>query len=69
MFLDDDDLFKLTRRRRRAAQMRVLAALGIEHQQRPDKSIVVLRAHVEQLFGGVANAKVSREIEPDWGRV
>lgn len=69
MFLDDDDIRHLTKRRHRDAQARVLAELGIEHRKRPDGSLVVLRAHVERLLGGVANAKVEREVEPDWEHV
>ena len=51
MFLDDDELIKLTQRTRWAAQARVLTFMGIEHRRRPDGSIAVLRAHVEKLFG------------------
>ena len=71
MFLEDDDIEKLTRRVRRAAQRRVLTAMGIEHRPRPDGSLVVLRSHVEKLLdGALANAKITvKNNEPDWSKV
>jgi len=75
MFLTDDELTVLTkcrhrqRLRRYQAQAEVLRAMGIEHRQRPDGSIVVLRSHVENLLGGSLNNKVDRELEPNWNGV
>jgi hypothetical protein len=71
MFLTDDELVQLTRRTRRASQRQVLAAMGIEHRQRPDASLVVLRSHVEKLLdGALATAKISvTKNEPDWSKV
>ncbi len=36
MFLTDTEIADLTQRRRRNAQARVLAFMGIEHKRRPD---------------------------------
>lgn len=58
MFLTPDELIELTGRKRRDAQAMVLRHMGIEHRVRPDGAVVVLRAHVEQLFGGTTGAKV-----------
>lgn len=59
MWLDDEEIAELTDRERRPAQSRVLTFMGVEHKRRPDGSIVVLRAHVEKIFGeGVVSKKV-----------
>ena len=63
MFLTAEEIAELTKRTRPSAQVKVLRALGIEHRQRPDRSIIVLRAHVEHLLGGVAPAKVRKPAE------
>jgi hypothetical protein len=70
MFLDRNELAELTGRCRSAAQARALKAMGIEHRLRPNGSIVVLRAHVEKLFG-VASMPERRlkNTEPDWSAI
>jgi hypothetical protein len=47
----------------------VLRAMCIEHKQRPDGSLVVLRAHVEHLLGGRTPDRVRKEQEPDWDAI
>lgn len=54
--LDDDELRELTARQRSNAQRRALDALGIPYRLRHDRSLVVLRSHVENL-GGTAPKK------------
>lgn len=67
MFLDPDQLIELTRRRRRAAQLLQLRAMGIEHRVRADGTLAVLTAHVEQMFGMVAPTKrKAQNVEPNW---
>jgi hypothetical protein len=67
MFLDRDELVELTGRRRSDAQVRTLCAMGIEHRVRPDGSVAVLLAHVEQLFGATAPVRRQEQnAEPDW---
>ena len=68
MFLTDTEIADLTQRRRRDAQARALAFMGIEHKRRPDGSLAVLRAHVEQVLGGPASSGERRmaDAEPDW---
>ena len=66
IFLTKEELRELTKRTRSSAQILVLRFMGIEHRMRPDGSVVVLRAHVEHLLGGIADAKVLRETQPDW---
>lgn len=68
MFLDPDQLFELTRRRRRDAQLVQLRAMGIEHRVRADGSVAVLTAHVEQLFGASQppSKRQAQNLEPDW---
>lgn len=67
MNLDDDELELLTKKKHRDAQVRVLVAAGIKHIVRPDGSIIVSRAHVEHILGGMPPAKVRTPTEPDWG--
>lgn len=68
MFLDSDEVRELTRRVQHAAQARTLRAMGIEHRPRPDGSLAVLRAHVEQQLGGApAPARKKAAAEPNWG--
>ena len=70
LFLEADELYGLTQRRRRDAQVRMLRSMGIEHRVRADGSVAVLRAHVEQLFGAPQGIwREKREIEPDWSAV
>jgi hypothetical protein len=69
IFLTKEELRELTRRNRSSAQVVVLRFMGIEHKIRPDGSVVVLRAHVEHLLGGIADARVPREVQPDWSAV
>jgi hypothetical protein len=68
MFLNDEEVSSLTQRVQRAAQARVLRSMGIEHRARPDGSLAVLRAHVEQSFGiGSAPKRARPPTEPNWG--
>jgi hypothetical protein len=69
MLLTDTEIVDLTRRTRHGAQAIVLRAMCIQHKQRPDGSLVVLRAHVEHLLGGTAPAKVNKKPEPDWDAI
>lgn len=48
MILTRAELEELTGKSRSAAQARVLTHMGIPHRRRPDGSVVVIRAHVEQ---------------------
>lgn len=69
-FLDDKELISLTNRVRRPSQIKVLNAMGIVHQVRPDGSIVVLRAHINKLFGGdTEEARTTKVAEPDWAAI
>lgn len=65
MLLTDEELYEVTHKYRTAARVRVLRAMGIEHRVRPDNTIAVSRAHVENLLGGGDGAKV-KEITPNW---
>lgn len=68
MFLSDEEISSMTLRVQHAAQARVLRSMGIEHRARPDGSIAVLRAHVEQAFGAAAGPKRKKApTEPNWG--
>lgn len=66
MFLTPEELVELTHRTRYGAQVRMLRAMGIEHRQRADGSVVVVRAHVEQLLG-VVQGSIKTEPEAELG--
>lgn len=67
MFLNQEELRELTGRRVRSAQTKALKAMGITHKIRADGCVVVLRSHVEMIFGGKpSNEKDARRQEPDW---
>lgn len=51
MLLTEEELYRLTKYRHRPAQARALNRMGITHILRPDTSIAVLRAHVDELLG------------------
>lgn len=70
MFLTREEVAALTGRVRRDAQQRALRAMGVEHRVRPDGSVAVLRAHVEQVFGlRPEKAKPAKTQEPNWDAV
>lgn len=69
MILTQEELIELTGMRVKSAQVRVLRYMGIEHRLRPNGSVAVLKAHVEQVLG-VTYKKTERpraEVEPNWG--
>ncbi len=69
MFLSKDELRELTGRQMPSAQVRALRAMGIEHKVRPDGSVAVLRAHVEQVMGVAQDGRISGPAEPNWSAV
>ena len=68
MLLTDDEIRELTGRERRPAQVRQLNAMGIAFKQRADRSIVVLRAHVDQVLGAPvpARQRAARPAQINW---
>ena len=66
MFLSEDELTGLTKKRRNAARVRVLNSIGIQHKIRPDGSIAVLRAHVDRVFGEKAAKSKMETWQPTW---
>lgn len=66
MILTHAELVELTGRRVKTAQVRVLRFMGIEHKLRPDGSVAVLRAHVDQTMGAHENIRRPVEVEPNW---
>lgn len=73
MFLDVEELVKLTGRKRRRSQVQALKFMGIEHRIRPDGSVAVSRVHVEQLLGvvcdGGSRQRGGDEAEPNWAMI
>lgn len=67
MFLDADEIRELTRRVHYSSQTKVLRSMGIEHRARPDGSLAILRAHVEQIMGlAVTKKRKASQTEPNW---
>ena len=62
--LTADELAQLTGRRRPSAQLKALRFMAIDHKQRPDGSIVVLRT-VLDAAPGIGHS--SKRTEPNWG--
>lgn len=69
MFLNPTELYELTGKKRRQAQVEALRMMGVEHRVRPDGTVAVMRAHVESVFGGIAPAKVVKSAEPNWSAI
>lgn len=68
MFLEDDEIRSLTKRKHRATQMRELELMKVAYMLRSDGSLVVLRSHVEKLLGADM-VKKSRTTAPDLSEV
>ena len=68
MILDIKEVAALTGRQRRDAQIRALRFMGIEHRIRPDGTVAVLKAHVEQSLG-LKSGSTIKESEPDWSAI
>jgi hypothetical protein len=45
-----------------------LRFMGIEHRIRPDGTVAVLKAHVEQSLG-LKSGSTIKESEPDWSAI
>lgn len=70
MFLNDHELYELTHRHRRDAQVRALRHLGILHRVRADGSVVVLKEHIKKVLGGNEEKNVRvKNAEPNWSGV
>ena len=69
MFLSDEELYELTRKRRRTAQQRALNAMGIDHKVRPDGSVAVLTRCVELALGLPKSEATKQEWEPNWDAI
>jgi hypothetical protein len=68
MFLTDAEVIELTHKSKRAAQVRALRQMGIDHKIRPDGTAAILRTHVEKILGiaNPENAKLKKSTEPNW---
>ena len=70
MILTAEELAELTGRTRRSSQIEALRFMGIEHKIRPDGTVAVLKAHIEQTFGvRESKQKQAKIIEPNWAAI
>lgn len=65
MICTEADLYAITHKRRPSAQAKALRAMGIEHRQRTDNTVLVLKSHVEHLLNPGQRTTVKRR-EPNW---
>ena len=66
MWLTQSEIIELTGKSRRKGQVQVLGFMGIQNKVRPDGVVIVLRAHVEQVFGLRDAHKEITRAEPNW---
>lgn len=69
MFLRADEIKEMTQRMHHKAQAAALSALGIVHKIRADGSPLVLRAHVEEIFGLRKSARTAKEPVINWDNI
>jgi hypothetical protein len=66
-FLTAQEVAEMTGRVQRSAQTRELTHMSVIHKLRADGSVLVLRAHVEQLLGYQAPTEAKEpHFEPNW---
>jgi hypothetical protein len=68
LLLTKPEIAELTGKKRCDAQILELQFMGIEHKQRADGSIVVLRAHLDRVLGGAVSKTepVRKKKTPNW---
>ena len=66
IFLSQEEIKELTNRVHRKAQRAALNSLGITSKIRPDGSLVVARAVVENELGVTPSKKSKIKTEPNW---
>jgi acetolactate synthase regulatory subunit len=64
LFLSQTEVVLLTGRTVRTAQVKALKAMGIEHKVRPDKSVAILRSHIEKVFDGQTQTNPKKQHQP-----
>ncbi len=73
MILSPEELIELTGKKNRSAQAQVLRYMGVEHRCRPNGSLVVLKSHVEKVFGGAVKPETTQTsyfgVAPDFSKV
>jgi len=68
LFLDDEEVIRLTGRKKRNAQVIALRYMGIEHKIRPDGAVIVSRSHIQKLLDGDSvKRRIIHKVEPNWG--
>jgi hypothetical protein len=66
LFLTEDEMVELSGFRRSSAQAKALRTMGIEHKIRADGRVLVLRKHIEELFGVRKRKEKEHEWRPPW---
>ena len=68
-FLEEDEIKKLTGKKRKKSQLHALAQMGIKYLVRPDQTLVVSRKHIEEITGIEMTQQQHPTIEPNWDAV
>ncbi|TCG04617.1 hypothetical protein BZM27_39650 [Paraburkholderia steynii] len=66
LFLTIDEMVDLTGKHKRNSQVAALRSMSIEHKVRADGRVMVLRKHVEQIFGVVTQKGETEEFIANW---
>ena len=66
LFLTQDEMVELTGFRYRSKQVIALRMMGIEHKIRADGRVLVLRKHIEELFGLRKRKERVQQWTPSW---
>ena len=66
LFLTQDEMVELTGFQRSSAQARALRTMGVEHKIRADGRVLVLRKHIEELFGAHKRKEKEHQWTPSW---
>lgn len=69
MFLTEEEIQELTGRKRHDLQRQALNQMGIEYRVRHDKSLSVLRAHVEAEMGMSVASTNAAEFTPNFDNI
>lgn len=64
LLLSATELHELTAKRRSDAQRRALDFMGVPYRVRPDRSLAVLRTHVEVLAGATMPPPREPQLQP-----
>lgn len=70
LFLTESEVRALSGKIKRAAQVRALRTMGVEHKVRPDGSVAILRDHIQRVFDGApSSGRRTKIATPCWDAI